>query len=169
MKSTAFLCAIFFLGTLTLVHADENKPTFQRAEITRTAALEVVEAAIAEAEKRGEVIAIAICDLGGHLIAFARMDEAKPAVVKIATDKAYSSAIYRATTGKLQEISLPGEPAYGLAAVDRTITFQGGIPVKFDGAIVGGVGVSGAAAHVDEEIALVAVEKVLGRQEFETN
>jgi len=167
MKSIVFLCATCLLGAFAPVQA-EDKPTFTRAEITKDAALAVVEAAVAEAEKRDEVIAVAVCDLGGHLIAFARMNEAKPAVVKIAIDKAYSSAIYRATTGELQEISLPGEPAYGLAAVDRTITFQGGIPVKFDGAVVGGVGVSGAAAHVDEEIAIVAVENVFGQQETET-
>jgi uncharacterized protein GlcG (DUF336 family) len=156
-----------FLISGAILSAEEPK-TFTRAEITKDAALEVVEAAIAEAEKRKEGIAVVVCDLGGHLIAFARMDEAKPAVVKIAMDKAHSSAIYRATTGKLWEILQPGEPASGLAAVDRTITFQGGIPVMHEGVVVGGVGVSGAAAQVDEEIALVAVEKVFGEQKAET-
>lgn len=165
-KKIATFLAIVLLGTSATVRAGE-KPTFTRAEITQAAALEVVNSAVAEAEKRGEVIAVAVTDLGGHLIAFARMNEAKPAVVQIAIDKAYSSAIYRATTGKLQDISLPGEPAYGLQAVERTITFQGGIPVKFEDTVVGGVGVSGAAAHIDEEIALVAVEKVFGKQEAE--
>lgn len=156
------------LPLLITTHLSGEEPkTFTRVEITKDAALEVVEAAIADAEKRNEIIAVAVCDLGGHLIAFARMDEAKPAVVKIAIDKAYSSAIYRATTGKLWEISQPGEPASGLAAVDRTITFQGGVPVNFEGAVVGGVGVSGAAAHIDEEIALSAVGKIFGKQETE--
>jgi uncharacterized protein GlcG (DUF336 family) len=160
------LLTSFVLASLSDVRAEDTK-TFTRAEITKDAALKVVQAVIAEAEKRDEVIAVAVTDLGGHLIAFARMDAAKPAVVKIAIDKAYSSAIYRATTGKLQEISLPGEPAYGLQAVNRTITFQGGIPVHDKGVIVGGVGVSGAAAHIDEEIALAAVEQVFGKQDPE--
>ncbi len=110
------------------------------------------------------MIAVAVCDLGGHPIAFLRMDEAKPAVVQIAIDKAYSSAIYRASTGVLQELAQPGAMAYGLASVPRTITFQGGIPITVDGAVVGGIGVSGAAADVDEAIALAAVEKVFGKQ-----
>ncbi len=169
MKTNLLLFAL--IGTLASSIAEDEKPTttFQREEISYEAALAVIDEAFVEAEKRGEVFAVAVADLGGHLIAFARMDEAKPAVVQIAIDKAYSSAIYRATTGKLQEISLPGEPAYGLSAVDRTITFQGGIPVLVGGTVVGAVGISGAPAHVDEEIALAAVKNIFGKQEVSEN
>ena len=166
MKPLNHLLLLSLLNSTSL-SAEEPK-TFTRAEITAPAAQAIVNVAISEAEKRKEVVAVAVCDLGGHPIAFLRMDAAKPAVVKIALDKAWSSAVYRATTGKLWEISQPGEPAAGLASVDRTITFQGGIPVNFEGAVVGGVGVSGAAAHIDEEIARTAVEKIFGKQESES-
>jgi len=164
MKNLCHLLLLPFLFSTAAIAQEKSPPTFSRAEITRTAALKMIESAIADAEKRKEVVAVAVCDLGGHLIAFARMDDAKPAVVQIATDKAYSSAIYRATTGKLWELSQPGAEGHGLQNVPRTITMKGGVPVKHNGVVIGGIGVSGAAAQVDEDIAQKAAETVFGSQ-----
>lgn len=164
MKHLHHLLLLPFLLVSTVFLSAEEPNTFTREEISETAALELTRAAIAEARKRDEVIAVAVTDLGGHLIAFLRMDEAKPAVVQIAIGKAYSSSIYRATTGKLWEISQPGEPAFGLQTHPGTITFQGGVPIMKDGQVIGGLGVSGAAAHVDGEIAHAAAEQVFGAQ-----
>lgn len=167
MKTKLTTAALTLLLSVSLI-AEDTAPsshTFVREEISEEAATKLVEAAVVEARKRGETIAVAVCDLGGHLIAFLRMDEAKPAVVQIAIGKAYSAAIYRATTGKLWEISQPGAEAYGVQTHPGTITFKGGIPVMYEGKVIGGLGISGAAAQVDEEMALSAAKTVFGSEE----
>jgi uncharacterized protein GlcG (DUF336 family) len=125
--------------------------------ITSEGAQKLIQSVVTQAKERKVVVCIAVTDPGGCLIALHRMDGAKPAVVGVAIDKAYSAAIYRATTGKLQQISQPGAEAYGLQSRPGVATFQGGVPITFKDQHLGGLGVSGAAAVDDEAMALAAI------------
>ena len=48
----------------------------------------------------------------------------------------------------------------GLANRPRLITWEGGLPIVYNGTIVGGVGVSGALGHEDAECAQAALHSL---------
>ena len=116
----------------------------------------IVSAAHAEAARRSVLVSAAVVDGGGHLVAFGRMDGAEIAGPVLAVDKAYTAVANRIATSELAGLAAPGGDLFGLHANGggRFVVFGGGVPIVVDGAVVGGVGVSGASAADDEACAL---------------
>lgn len=127
---------------------------------TPSLTLEGARAVLAAAERRSVEIHrpmnIAVVDDGGHLLAFARMDGAKPASVEIAITKARAAALRRAPTGVPMR---DGQPnlivAVGLAVArpDQQTSVRGGIPLVVDNHVVGAVGVSAGNEDQDTDVA----------------
>jgi len=111
-----------------------------------------------KAEDIGSPSAIAVVDAGGHLLAFARMDEAILASVDIAINKAFTSLATHFATGDLADQAKPGGPFFGLQTTNqgRIVVFGGGIPLKHGKTICGAVGVSGGTVEQDEAVAAAA-------------
>jgi uncharacterized protein GlcG (DUF336 family) len=124
------------------------------------AALRMIAAAHAEAERRSIVVSAAVVDAGGNLVAFGRMDGAEIAGPVLAVDKAYTAVANRIATSELATLAAPGGELFGLHANGggRFVIFGGGVPVTVAGTVVGGVGVSGASAADDEACAVAALE-----------
>jgi uncharacterized protein GlcG (DUF336 family) len=126
--------------------------------------LEVAErllgAARGRAAELGVRVSAAVVDAGGHLVAFARMDGAEIAGPVLAVDKAFTAVAHSTSTAELAALAAPGGELFGLQANGggRYVVFPGGIPLRRDGAIVGGVGVSGASAAQDDACAAAAAE-----------
>jgi uncharacterized protein GlcG (DUF336 family) len=81
------------------------------------------------------------------------MDGAEIAGQVLAPDKAYTAVANRAATHELAVAAAPGGPLFGLhtAARGRFVIFGGGLPLAGpDGAVVGGIGVSGAPDPADD-------------------
>jgi uncharacterized protein GlcG (DUF336 family) len=125
-------------------------------------ATRIVAAAHAEAARRSILVSAAVVDSGGHLVAFGRMDGAEIAGPVLAVDKAYTAVANRIATSELAGLASPGGELFGLHANGggRFVIFGGGVPIVVDGAIVGGVGVSGASAADDEACALAGIAVV---------
>ena len=104
------------------------------------------------------LVSAAVVDAGGHLVAFRRMDGAEFAGATIAVDKAYTSAGNRIATLDLTELVSPGGDLTGYFAASggRFIAFGGGVPLWYDGLVVGAVGVSGASGQQDHAFASAA-------------
>ena len=123
--------------------------------LTLETAKKMLEAAEKEAKKLGLLMAIAIVDSGGNLVAFHRMDNSMLASVQISIDKAYT-AVY----GKVPSIVWGNEIRSGeLPALffhQRWIAFSGGFPLVLDGRIFGAVGASGAKKYGDASVARAA-------------
>jgi glc operon protein GlcG len=130
------------------------------------------EVIVAEAKKKAEEmklkVNIAVVDDGGHLLAFARMDGARPASGYTAVTKAVTAATFRQETGPLPA---KGEPDVLLnlslqnaaaAGGGKLTTLKGGVPVVVDGQVVGAVGVGGATGEQDAEVARSGIKKLLG-------
>lgn len=66
--------------------------------ITLAAAQQAFAAGIAEAERTGVAVSVAVVDAGGVLRAFARMDGAEIAGEALAVDKAYTAVAHRTPT-----------------------------------------------------------------------
>jgi uncharacterized protein GlcG (DUF336 family)/mannose-6-phosphate isomerase-like protein (cupin superfamily) len=111
------------------------------------------EAVAAIANARGVAPVAAVVDAGGDLVYLWRPDRAQVASVGVATDKARTAAIYRRPSKDFEEQASNGRPsALHLA---RAVPLQGGIPILWDGEVIGAVGVSGASsADEDQELAV---------------
>ncbi|MEU5904513.1 heme-binding protein [Micromonospora sp. NPDC047527] len=135
---------------------------FKKNSITVDAAQRIVGAAIAKAEQIGLPCVIAVVDESGVLKAFARMDGAALLSVQVAQDKAYTAAGFgMPTDGWYDFIKDDGPLATGATAgIDRLVVFGGGFPVTEDGAVIGGIGVSGGHYSQDMEVARAGLEAV---------
>ena len=113
----------------------------------------------AAAKKAGQMhlpICIAVVDEGGHLLAFARIDDAKPSSVRVSLTKAVSAATRRAPTGPMpsaENVSVLLSLGMPLASDGSLTCIRGGLPIMWEGAVVGGIGISAGTEAQDEEVA----------------
>ena len=131
--------------------------------------LEGARAVIAAAQRRAEEIRVpmdlAVVDDGGHLLAFERMDGAKPSSIAISLVKAQAAALRRAPTALAMsgdQVNLPLALGLALAAPAQQTPIRGGIPLMIDGQIVGAIGVSAGSEEQDRDVAragAAAIEK----------
>ena len=132
--------------------------TFQKASITLGAAARVVAAAEAKAREMKIPMCIAVVDSDGTLKAFNRMDGAALLSVQIAQDKAYTAIAFGMATHEWFDFIKEDAPLlHGIVKTDRLIVFGGGYPLKLDGAVIGGIGVSGGHYTHDMEVAQAGV------------
>jgi uncharacterized protein GlcG (DUF336 family) len=119
------------------------------------AAHAAVRAAVAWAEEAGIAVNVAVVDAGGNLAAFLRMPGAFLHSIDIAIDKAYTAAGFGLPTGAWTEALATHSPAVrqGLPLRPRMVCFGGGLPLHHEGALIGGIGVSGGSELEDEACA----------------
>jgi glc operon protein GlcG len=130
--------------------------TRNHAKLTLEGARAVLAAAERHATEMQVSMNIAVVDDGGHLLAFARMDGAKPSSIAISLVKARAAAMRRAPTGP----AMAGDHvnvalALGLASAqpDQQTPIRGGLPLVVDGEVVGAIGVSAGNEDQDLEVA----------------
>jgi len=127
--------------------------------ITLERAQALVQAAVAEANKRGWAMNVAVVDPNGDLLAFGRMDGAQLASVQISQHKARVAARYRRPTRALED----GVQKFGfnyLTTLDDAIASRGGIPLVEGGKIIGAIGCSGGTGSQDEATCTAAASTV---------
>jgi len=108
--------------------------------------------------------AIAVVDAGGNLVYLERLDNTFAAAAEVAIKKANTAALFKAPSSKLENSINGGRQA--LITVGHTF-LQGGIPIIFDGQVIGAIGVSGSAsAQQDEDMANAAAKIKLTEKGF---
>ena len=125
-------------------------------KLTYVGAKAILEAAAQKAKEMKLPITIAVADDGGHLLVFARMEDAKPSSARVAITKAASAALRRAATGPLpsgENTSVLLSLGMPLASGGSLTCVRGGLPIVWEGATIGGIGVSAGTEAQDEEIA----------------
>ena len=138
----------------TLGNKNEEKVSYKAPEkgnaMNLKRAEEICDAVMEKAREIGVLSVCAVCDSGGNLICLKRDDDAFIASINVATNKAYTSVSLKMPTKKLEELTKPGDPLYGIQHQDsRLVVFGGGIPIYSDGSIIGGFGVSGGTLEQD--------------------
>jgi len=126
--------------------------TLERAQIA-------AHAAMAEANRRGWAMNIAIVDSGANLVTFVRMDNAPLASITIAEHKARTSAKFRRPTKVLEDLIQKPEFHY-LLTLDDVIASRGGIPLIEDGRLIGAIGCSGGTSSQDEAVCNVGAKTI---------
>ncbi|HEY7246343.1 MAG TPA: heme-binding protein [Xanthobacteraceae bacterium] len=127
--------------------------------ITAERANSVIQAAVAESNKRGWQMNIAVVDSGGNLVTFLRMDNAQLASIPIAEHKARAAVKYRRPTKALEDAVQKADLKY-LLSLDDVIASRGGIPLVEGGKIIGAVGCSGGTGSQDEAVCMAGAALV---------
>ena len=114
-----------------------------------------IAAAEKQAEESGQPMNIAVVDEGGNLVAHVRMDGAWIGSIDISINKAFTSRAFDIATKDLAAHSQSGGQFFGIHVSNhgRVMIFAGGVPLKHDGKVVGGIGVSGGSGEQDQAVA----------------
>ena len=123
--------------------------------VTLEDARRVIAAAEKEAKSIGQPMNIAVVDEGGNLVSHVRMDGAWIGSIDISIHKAFTARAFDIETAALGKESQPKEQFYGINVTNRgrVIIFAGGIPLKRNNKVVGGIGVSGGSGKQDQAVA----------------
>ena len=133
------------------------------ASLTFEDAKRMLSAAEAKAASLGIAYNIAVVDAGGHLVAFVRQDGALIGSIDLAIDKAVTARIFNKATSDLASLAQPGQPLFGIQESNKVVIFGGGIPVMFDGSIVGAVGASAGTVEQDIAVAEAAIAALVAK------
>jgi glc operon protein GlcG len=129
-----------------------TKPAIQHDD-----ALFILQAAQAHAMQQSWPVSIAVCDEGGHLLAFVRLAGANLASTRISQSKAHTAVLMKRETRLVEEMINGGRSAF-LSAPDLDGMLEGGVPIMVDGHCVGAVGVSGVKAPEDAQVAKASID-----------
>lgn len=159
-----FLLVSFFLLAIAEVEGQEPLIASGRLELKQAGAELILKRSQEQARDMELKVNIAVVDPGGHLMAFIRMDGARPGSGITAQTKATAAATFRMPTGPvpphveepdlLLNLSLQSTAAAGGG---KFTSLYGGVPIEVDRQIIGAVGVGGATGEQDAEIARAGI------------
>lgn len=119
-------------------------------------AWEIVDSVRAALEQDGRGAAVAVSDAHGELVAFLRSDGCPLASINNAINKAFTAARERTESRNVGEASREENFAMTNFGDLRYTGWGGGVPIVFEGQVVGAVGVSGLPEEDDMKIARAA-------------
>lgn len=123
----------------------------RKAVLSQTETSQIIKAARAEAQANQWAVTIVVVDDGGHPLALERLDGCAPGSVYIATEKARTSALGRRESKNYEDMINGGR--YAFLSAPLLTSLEGGVPIVFDGQVIGAVGVSGVKPEQDAQVA----------------
>lgn len=129
--------------------------------LTLVQANRIVRGAVVKAGELNIRISVAVCDAGGRLVAFNRMDGAIWGSAYGAQGKAIASAAFKRSSGELAErADTPIIRGIIAAEGGHAIPSQGAVPIIRNGVLEGACGVGGGTAQQDEDCAKAGAAKL---------
>lgn len=129
-------------------------------DVSLRMALTIAEAAIAECEKSGNDVSVAVVDRAGRLRVFLQGDKAAPHNIELAQRKAYTARTFGRTSAEWAARTGPESELAGQRQLEHVIALRGGVPIKIGAETIGAVGVSGSTSGGDEACAMAGLAKV---------
>jgi glc operon protein GlcG len=138
--------------------------TLPSLKLSIDGAMKLLNAAIAKAKAMNVPECICVVDVGGHLLAYARMDGAFTLSFDSALMKAITAASYGTPTGNIPAgIDLK----LAVATQGKRVNLPGGLPVIIDGELVGAIGIGSGTGEEDRIIANAALAALPGAKTFD--
>jgi glc operon protein GlcG len=126
--------------------------------LTLDEANQVAHGAIEKAKELNIRICAAVCDAGGRLVSFQRMDGTIWGSVYGSQGKAIASVAFGRDSGLLMErADTPIVRGIVAAEGGHIIPSQGAVPIVRDGVVIGACGVGGGTGQQDEDCARAGV------------
>jgi glc operon protein GlcG len=164
-QSKTVLVSVFAIIVATAASAQQPQPTAPPTTSYGTpigleAAKKVMAAAEADAVKNNWGMAIAILDSTGHIVMLHKLDNTQYGSIAVAEDKARSAVYYRRPTKVFEDLVAQGGIGLRTLALRGASPLEGGVPIIADGKIIGAIGVSGATAVQDGQVAKAGADAV---------
>jgi uncharacterized protein GlcG (DUF336 family) len=141
---------------------DKQEPTLVQPSfsLTEQASLSLLQAAVNKASGLGIKATVSIVDTSGRQLAFIKMAGSFLVSSELAQKKATTAAGMGVNTVDLENMlaSAPARVLDGLTKAGEFTVIGGGVPLYWEGVLVGGIGVSGGSEDEDIECALSAAE-----------
>lgn len=131
-----------------------------RKVLTLDAARKVAAAAEAEAMKNRWNVVIAVVDDGGHLIYLQRLDGTQNGSIEVAQRKARTAVNFKRPTKVFEDAIAGGRTAVLALTEVGAFPLEGGVPLMYQGQIVGAIGVSGVTSQQDGVVAKAGAESM---------
>ena len=153
---------------LTLATAAQaQEAVFQTRSLTPEAALGAARAALESCRKQGYQVAVAVVDRAGLVQVLLRDRFAGAHTPEVASNKAWTAASFRTSTGALAENTQAGRPMSGLRNLPRFMAAGGGLVIEGGGSVFGAIGVSGGpGGEADETCAQAGIKAIADALEF---
>ena len=155
MKNLVVFAGLAFLSGLPVIGAQTPAAPPQQA-LTYEMAVQVMDAAEAEARKNKWNVTIVVTDAAGVPVLLRRLTGASPRSFDIASRKAATVVATRLTTAIYGEQLKAGTAK----EVPNGITFAGGVPIMRGGEFIGAVATSGVQAIQDEQISKAGADVI---------
>ncbi|HEY9682927.1 MAG TPA: heme-binding protein [Oculatellaceae cyanobacterium] len=130
--------------------------TISLETVSLAEAKKIIEACEKKAQEIGQPMNIAVADVGGNLVAHARMDGAWIGSIDISVNKAFTAKCFDLSTEALAAESQSGKQFFGIQVSNRgrIMTFAGGVTLVKNGKVIGSIGVSGGSGEQDSAVAV---------------
>ncbi|TPI26681.1 heme-binding protein [Mesorhizobium sp. B2-1-8] len=125
--------------------------------LTHAGALKAVAAGSARATAIGVPQCLVIVDASGETLASLRMDGARFLSLRTAQAKARTAASVNAATGGMAP---DAALCAGIASQGSVTNLPGGLPIRFDGRLAGGIGVGSGTGEHDFDVARAALAAI---------
>ena len=120
--------------------------------LTLAEANRIVQASVAKAAELNIKISVAVCDTGGDLLAFNRMDGSISISIHGAQGKAVAVAAMGRPSAELAGLAQsPIFSTISAMAGGRMIPVQGGLPIFRSGELIGAAAAGGGTSQEDED------------------
>lgn len=148
--------------SLACVQASAAAPlTVPHRDVSLDGASRLLDAAMTACHAEGKVLAAAVVDRGGNLVALRRDDGVGPHNTIAAQRKAYTALSTRTATRLLAANARASAETANLNTVDTLLLLGGGVPLMVEGELIGAIGIAGAGGPAaDEACALAAIDNV---------
>ncbi len=152
MKRTTTLIIAIAAGIGCAGSAFAQKFLTSYTTLSTAAADKAAQAALARCQKDGYTIAVAVVDRSGQPLATLRDNLAGAHTTQTAIGKAATAVSFRTDTTELAATTQAGKPSSGIRALPNVVAVGGGMMIRAKGALVGGIGVSGAPGGDNDDV-----------------
>jgi glc operon protein GlcG len=131
---------------------------YQRYHLSHADVLKIVTVIRDKLDEEGRGAAIAVVDAQGELLAFLRTDSCRLPSITIAINKAFTAAREQKESWAIGQSSR--EKPFPMTNFGdlRYTAWGGGVPIVYQGEVVGAVGVSGLSEQEDMELARMSAK-----------
>jgi glc operon protein GlcG len=135
---------------------------YQTNNLTQAEAMKIITAIQKEVEKDNKGAAIAVADSHGELMAFLRTQGCPLASINIAINKAFTASRERKESRAVGQSSRDHNTPMTNYGDLRYVGWGGGVPIVYQGQVVGAVGVSGLPEEEDMVLARMGAALING-------
>lgn len=132
--------------------AQAQDATYAVKMMTPETALKAAQAALKKCRDGGFQVAVAVVDRSGMAQVMLRDRFAGAHTPRMAVDKAWTAVSFRTNTAELEKATQAGMPQSGIRHRPRVAAVAGGLMIEGGGALLGGIGVSGAPGGERDDV-----------------